>query len=75
MRAERTEGEIRFEGLSQNASSLQKKGFGEANVLPHWKLEEVSLLKAGRFHPTVVALLMNVITKLFSGSKWVAWPL
>lgn len=75
MRAERTEGEIRLEASSQNASFLQEKGFGEANVLPHCKLEEVSLLQAGRFYPTAVAVLMKVTVKLFSESKWVTWAL
>lgn len=75
MRAERTEGEIRLEGSSQNASFLQGKGFGKAGVLPHWKLEEVSFLQAGRFHPTAVVVLVKVTTKLFSGSKCVTQPL
>lgn len=57
MSAERTEGEIRLEGSSQNASFLQEKGFGEASVLPHWKLEEVSFFQAGRFHPTQIMKL------------------
>lgn len=57
MRAQRAEGEIKLEGSPQNASFLQEKGFGEASVHPYWKLEEVSLLQAGRFHPTAVVKL------------------
>lgn len=74
MRAERTEGETKLEGSSQNASSLQEKGFGEASVLPHWKPAEVSFLQAGSFHPTAVVVLMKVTTTLFSGSKCATWP-
>lgn len=74
MRAERTKGETKLEGSHQNASFSQEKGFGEASVLPHWKLEEVSFLQAGRFHPTAVPVLMKVTTKLFSGSKCITWP-
>lgn len=74
MRAVRTGGETKLEGSPQNSSSLQEKGFGEASVLPQWKLAEVSFLQAGRFHPTAGVVLMKVTITLFSGSKCVAWP-
>lgn len=41
-------------------SILQRKGLGEADVLPYWKLEEVSFLQAGIFHPTAVVVLVKV---------------
>ena len=38
-------------------SILQGKGSGEAGGHPYWKLEEVSFLQAGIFHPTAVVVL------------------
>lgn len=39
---------------------LEGKGLGEAAVLPYWKLEEVPFLQGGIFHPSAVAVLMEV---------------
>lgn len=46
--------------LKMLTSILQGRGFGETDVLPCWKLEEVSFLQAGIFHPTSAVVLMKV---------------